>query len=155
MRWQLNRASGIGNQRRDGNRDDDALDSLGVMAERVVAKVFDIDHQHLMGVDDGADLWLDDLSIDVKSTFHESGRLLFKSRESFKADAAVLVCQLTQDTYKVVGYASRQTFLDKAREIDLGHGPSWAMEQSELSPLGQLWQYARSKAMRSTCRQPS
>ena len=147
MRWQLARASDVGNQRRDGNRDDDALDRLGVMAELVVAKIFDLDHQHLIGVDDGTDLWVDDLSIDVKATFHDGGHLLFKSREAFKADCSVLVCQLAPDTYRVAGYASKQTFLKKAQEKDFGHGPGWALEQEELDPLGKLWQYARSLAV--------
>ena len=78
MRWQLARASGIVNQRRDQVKSQQDLDLLGVKAEVAVSKVFNIPHQHAIGVDDGCDLWLDDISVDVKATFHKSGRLLFK-----------------------------------------------------------------------------
>ena len=47
MRWQLARASGVVNQRRDKGRSDADLDLLGVKAELAVSKVFDLDHIHV------------------------------------------------------------------------------------------------------------
>ena len=147
MRWQLARASGVQNQRRDKGRSDADLDLLGVKAEVAVSKVFDLNHNHAIGVDDGRDLWLDDISIDVKATFYSTGRLLFKKRESFKADCAVLVCQFSPTKFNVVGYISRPMFLAQAHEIDLGHGKGWAMDQDQLNPMEKLWLHVQSKKL--------
>lgn len=149
LRWQLARASGVSNQKRDTGRSDADLDLLGVKAEVAVSKVFDLVHDYAMGVDDGSDLWLDDISVDVKATFHKGGRLLFKKRSSFKADCAVLVCQIRPDQFNVAGYASKATFLERARELDLGHGKGWAMDQDELSPLEKLWFASRKSNLKT------
>lgn len=147
MRWQLARASGVQNQRRDKGRSDADLDLLGVKAEVAVSKVFDLNHNHAIGVDDGRDLWLDDISIDVKATFYSTGRLLFKKRESFKADCAVLVFQFSPTKFNVVGYISRPMFLVQAHEVDLGHGKGWAMDQDQLNPMEKLWLHVQSKKL--------
>ena len=144
MRWQLARASGVVNQRKDKGRSDADLDLLGVKAELAVSKVFDLDHIHAVGVDDGRDVWLDDISVDVKATFYTTGRLLFKKREAFKADCSILVCQQAPDRMHVVGYIPKTHFMDQAYEIDLGHGKGWAMDQENLLPLEKLWGIARS-----------
>jgi len=144
MRWQLARASGVVNQRRDKGRSDADLDLLGVKAEFAVSKVFDLDHIHAVGVDDGRDIWLGDISVDVKATFYTTGRLLFKKPEAFKADCSILVCQQSPDLMHVVGYIPRTHFLDQAYEIDLGHGKGWAMDQENLLPLSKLWEVSRS-----------
>jgi hypothetical protein len=148
MRWQLARASGVKNQRRDQGRSDADLDLLGVKAEVAVSKVFNIPHQHAICVDDGCDLWLEDISVDVKATFHKKGRLLFKRKDAFKADCAVLVCQIEPDRLKVAGYASQATFMEKAQEIDLGHGKGWAMDQDQLNSLERLWYAARQSGLK-------
>ena len=80
------RLSGVKNQRRDSGRSDNDLDYLGLRAELSVSKAFDIEHNLFqLGIDEGADIWLGDISIDVKSTFYMSGRLLFKNTEAFKS----------------------------------------------------------------------
>ena len=144
MRWQLARASGVVNQRRDKGRSDADLDLLGVKAELAVSKVFDLDHIHAVGVDDGRDVWLDNISIDVKATFYSTGRLLFKKREAFKADCSILVCQQAPDRMHVVGYILFFFKQKTAYEIDLGHGKGWAMDQENLLPLERLWGISRS-----------
>ena len=40
LRWQLSRASGVINQRKDNNRSDDDVDKLGYAGEYAVAKLF-------------------------------------------------------------------------------------------------------------------
>jgi hypothetical protein len=49
----------------------------------------------------------------------------------------------------VVGYASQATFMNKAQEVDLGHGKGWAMAQDELSSLQRLWYAARQSGLKS------
>lgn len=140
FRWQLARASGVGNQRRDQGRSDADLDLLGIKAEMAVANVFEIEYSPFhLGVDSGKDLWLGEISVDVKSTFHKKGKLLFKSRDAFKAHCAVLVCLHAQDILDVVGYAPRSTFLREGQEGDLGHGVGVYMEQDSLRPIHDLW----------------
>ena len=141
LRWQLARLSGVTNQRKDKNRSDQDLDMLGLMAELAVAKVFSIKHSPFqMGVDDGSDMYLGNISIDVKSTFYPTGKLLFKSKASFKSDCAVLACKIAKNQINVVGFIPRSIFLDKAIEINLGHGKGWAIEQNQLMQLGKLWE---------------
>ena len=122
LRWQLARLSGVTNQRKDKGRTDQDLDFLGIKAELAVSKVFDLDFNPFqLGVDDGADMFLHNISIDVKSTFYPHGKLLFKSKKSFKSNCSVLV---------------------QAVQNDLGHGKGWMIEQSELLPLSKLWEVA-------------
>ena len=85
LRWQLARASGVANQRRD-NRSDGDIDLLGVKAEIAVAKILNLPYRaSALGIDSGADIWADDIGIDVKSTFYQTGKLLFKSLDAFVA----------------------------------------------------------------------
>ena len=148
FRWQLARASGVVNQRRDQGRNDNDLDLIGIKAELSVAKVFDIDHNPFqLGVDSGEDMWLGDISIDVKSTFYPDGRLLFKDINAFKASCAVLVCQEDEDTYNVSGYCSRDRFKKDSRQMDLGHGMGSVMDQIDLSPLEKLWSYSTQRRL--------
>lgn len=148
FRWQLARASGVVNQRRDQGRDDNDLDLLGIQAEVCVAKVFDIEHNPFqLGVDSGEDMWLGDLSVDVKSTFYPRGRLLFKNIESFKADCSILVCHKEENIFNVAGYCSRKSFNKLSKPMDLGHGIGMALDQDQLSPLEKLWAYYTSRRL--------
>jgi hypothetical protein len=142
FRWQLARASGVVNQRRDDRSDND-IDLLGLKAELAVSKLFKIKHDVFrFGVDSGVDMWLDDLSIDVKSTFHKDGHLLFKDIESFRADFAVLVTQeFKDDPLRIVGFCSKRKFASIAFLKDFGKGMGMALQQSDLQPMEILWRH--------------
>ena len=94
-----------------------------------------------MGVDDGCDLFLHDIGIDVKSTFYKTGKMLFKSREAFKADACILVTATDQpNEMEVVGWLSRKEFLEVSEKSQLGqYSGGFAVEQEKLRPLSDLW----------------
>lgn len=141
LRWQLARASGVANQRKDSNRNDNDVDLLGIKAEIAVSKVLDCNHNVFqLGVDDGVDMFLGDISIDVKSTFHETGKLLFKSLEAFKANCSVLVTASTEEDVMIIaGYIPKKNFKLDAQETDLGHGMCFTMEQIYLRPIEGLW----------------
>ena len=148
-RWQLARASGVVNQRKDGNRDDFTIDYLGVRAEQAVAKVFRLDYTpSVIGIDDGSDVWFEDISVDVKSTFHPDGKLLFKSLDAFKSDVSILVTAVKEeghevvDEMEVVGWITKGEFVELANQVDLGHGLCYVMEQDELHGLETLWKSA-------------
>jgi len=143
LRWQLARASGVTNQRKDKGRSDADLDLIGIKAETAVAKVLDVHHNVFqMGVDSGADMFLGDISIDVKSTFYESGKMLFKSLDAFRADCCVLVTATQDaDVMNVAGYSSKAHFEKNAETADLGHGPCFIMTQDRLRGIESLWAY--------------
>jgi len=91
-------------------------------------------------IDDGVDMWVGDVSIDVKATFHETGRLLFKSQDAFNADLAILVTKTeAEDVMNVVGGVGRATFLREAAQIDLGRGLCYVMDQVELMTMPDIW----------------
>lgn len=139
-RWQLCRASGVVNQKK-ANRSDADLDLLGVKAEIAVAKALDVDYNpYDMGIDDGMDMWFGDTSIDVKATFHQTGRLILKSIEAFRADCAILVTESDDDSVmRIIGGCTNKRFVQEANYIDIGYGKRWVMEQHELSPIEVVW----------------
>ena len=141
LRWQLARASNVVNQKKDGNRNDNDIDLLGIKAELAVSKVLCCDHNIFqLGVDDGADMFLGEISIDVKSTFYETGKLLFKSHNAFKASCSVLVtASENEDVMVIAGWIPRQNFIKDAIEENLGHGICYTMEQVYLRPIEALW----------------
>lgn len=140
LRWQLARASGVQNQRRDGRSDGD-IDLLGVKAEIAVAKALQLPYKAAaLGIDSGADLWADDVGIDVKSTFYQSGKLLFKSLESFAAEYAILVTASEEDdVMRVIGGIGRDRFKSDSFQTDLGKGLCWVVEQNMLTPIEDVW----------------
>lgn len=140
-RWQLARMSGVGNQRRDGGRSDNDIDYLGVRSEFAVATLLQLEYEpSALGIDDGADMWCEAVNIDVKSTFHPVGRMLFKSKEAFKSAVCVLVSQTDQENVMDVrGWAAARDFMDHAIRDDLGHGNCWILDNERLRPLCDLW----------------
>jgi hypothetical protein len=142
LRWQLARASGVVDQRRDSSRQLNDLDLLGVKAEQAVAKALDLEYTPTaLGIDDGADLYAGDVSIDVKATFYPTGKLLLRSQAQAKAHVFVLVAAVKDEeaVMRLCGWISRREFLAQCKTIDLGHGPGLAMEQSDLRHLTELW----------------
>ena len=141
-RWQLARMSGVGNQKRDKSRGDNDLDWIGVRSEFAVASLLQLPYEpSALGIDDGADLWCEAVSIDVKSTFHPAGRMLFKAKDAFKADVCVLVSSTEQENILIVrGWAARKDFYEHAEQQDLGHGLCWVLPNERLRLLPDLWQ---------------
>ena len=146
FRWQLARASGVVNQRRDERSDND-IDLLGLKAELAVSKLFNISHDVFrFGVDSGIDMWLGDMSIDVKATFHKNGHLLFKNSESFRSDIAVLVTEdKNEEQLIVVGFCSKNKFNSLAEPKDFGHGVGMALHQDNLQPMHVMWKHWANK----------
>ena len=140
LRWQLARASGVTNQRRDTRSDAD-IDLLGLKAEIAVAKALHLPYRASdLGIDSGADMWSDDVGIDVKSTFYQTGKLLFKSLEAFVAEYAILVTASgEEDVMRVIGGMGRDRFKTDAVEVDLGRGPCWVAAQDILTPIEDVW----------------
>ena len=146
LRWQLARASGVVNQRRD-NRSDDEIDYLGIRAETAVAKAYDLPYTpSALGIDEGVDIYAGDISIDVKSTFHTEGRLLLKSKDAAKADIFIMVSDTPDDdVMNLIGWTSKSRFLQDCQETDFGKGVCYTMEQDQLYTVSSLWLHMTSK----------
>ena len=111
LRWQ-SRAMGVPNQRKDGKRNDNDVDQLGIKGEAAVAKVLGCQHNVFQYSSDfGVDMFLGDISIDVKTTFHQNGKLLFKSLDAFKSKCSVLVTASDEEDVMIIaGYIPRKIF---------------------------------------------
>lgn len=113
----------------------------GFKAEFAVARIFNLDPPDLTVVTDGGvDLWMGDLSIDVKLTNATFGPLVFDSMEKFKADMAVLVGRTGMDNVlSVNGFVWREEFEDKAFEHDFGYGKRLVMKEKDMGSVERLW----------------
>lgn len=140
-RQQMNRASGIVNQKK-ADRSDFDVELLGVKAELATAKVFGLEFMPFaLGIDAGADLWFDDVSIDVKSTFHQNGRMLFRDIDAFKADCCVLArADDRPDRIDVAGWATRDDFKTYSETFDSGKSTGLILPNGRLRPLASLWE---------------
>lgn len=147
LRWQLSRAAGVVNQRKDQSRTDEDVDFLGIKGEVAVANLFRVDDYHPMelGIDLGNDMSVGDISVDVKTTFHMHGKLAFKTKESFVANTSVLVTATEDPTVmNIVGHCPRGEFLQMCQHTQLGDGWAYAVRQDQLRPIENLWLAATS-----------
>jgi hypothetical protein len=138
LRWQMARSSGVSDQQKAPQEN---IDLLGIKAELAVSKVLQLPYSPAaLGIDNGTDMWAGDWSIDVKASFHPRGRLLFKSKESFRADMSVLVTATEDPSVMFIeGGISRNRFMSEAKAVNLGHGNCWVVEGSELTPIEEIW----------------
>lgn len=120
--------------------DDSPLDveALGVEGEFVFAKVFGFDYPTADGADGGVDFEEGGLTIDVKAASQEHYNLIFRSLESFKADTAVLVVKVSDNTLRLVGVISRKKFEEIAGNMP-SRPESYIVKQKDLFPLKNLW----------------
>ena len=118
FRSMLARASGVTNQRKDPTRTDQELDLVGIKGELAVSKAYQTDFNVFeFGVDAGIDMFIGEVALDVKTTKHVSGVLLFKTVESFKAPIAVLCVEIDQNTMGIAGWINRKDFAAKCCEF--------------------------------------
>ena len=147
LRWQLARASGVENKRIDQTRTDNDVDLLGIKAEIAVAKIFNIPFSASeLGVDSGNDLFINagarELSLQVKATFYEKGRLLFAGNKPFTWDAAILVCSTDEpNVMRIDGWISRKDADSAVLIKDLGQGNGRCIEPESLSSIEELWAF--------------
>lgn len=136
------RAAQIANQQVSKAQSGMDVELLGVKAEFAVATIFQVDFQPMaIGVDVGSDLFIDDIGVDVKSTFHQNGQMLFRSPNHFKADICVLATSSDQpDVINVIGWLSKQDFLTEARPSPNQKFTGIAVPQGKLKSLGTLWE---------------
>lgn len=135
-RYNLSRQQGLKQLRIDDSPLD--VETLGVEGEFVFAKVFGFNYPTAEGADGGVDFEEGGLTIDVKAAHKEYYNLIFRSLESFKADTAVLVVKVSDNTFRIVGVISRKKFEEIAGSMP-SRPESYIVKQKDLFPLKNLW----------------
>lgn len=97
----------------------------------------DPDLSHFSGKDDGTDIVIPQLSVQVKLNHYEDGDLYLNEGEELKADVAVLV--IPDGKYlRLAGWIDRDTFEASASTTDYGYGPRKYVAQSSLFGMNTL-----------------
>ena len=154
LRWQLARAAGVKDKVVDKDRNAFSIDVLGVRAEVAVAKLFNLDFSAAtLGIDSGGDLFISlkdsqFFCLQIKATFHKNGNLLFRHDCKFEFTSAVLVCQMEDDIYDVVGCIGVNQIHARKKSVDKGKGyTGWQIDRQHLSPMSELWAYIQTKRL--------
>lgn len=135
------RREGIINRKMDESRSDEQVDLFGCMGEMAVCKLFGVPYEEGRSLDDGYDILLGDIRVDVKTTAHANGRLLFRSVRGFKADAAVLV-QATDlwGVVRVAGFCTADHFRKHCQRFTTNPADeSVILPTDYLLPIQHLW----------------
>lgn len=133
QRHQENRRNGVENNR-IGPQSDWETDLNGIGAELAFAKLLNVYPDMSIGVRRGGSDCRSARGnrIDVKATQYQSGRLLaVKGKRPSDADIYVLMVGRFP-TYRWAGWATAQELIREDNITDLGHGPTYALSQSEL-----------------------
>lgn len=135
-RYSGNRNAGVASQQ-VGPQDIKFIDLNGVGGEIAAAKAlnvypdFDISPR-AKGCDLVSPLGK---SVDVKTTTYRTGRLIsIISKEQCDCDIYVLVIGELPD-YDVVGWCTAEEFIKPENVKDIGHGPTYVLDQSALTKL--------------------
>ena len=147
FRYQMSRASKLVNQKQDKSRTELEIEKLGAKGEFAVATLYNLNQPATTGWDSGYDLWFCSKSNQVKTTFHTDGQLLFKAKEKFVADFAVLVVEDTDCPMKmtIVGATSKDYFFTHAVKKDLGNGDVYTLSQDKMASPENFWKYMMEK----------
>lgn len=132
MRHASNRSSQIENQR-IGPQSNYQIEFDGLVAELAFCKWKNIcPDMSVTPRKGGADCVVNGMSVDIKATRRPDGRLLaIKSKQQDSADTYVLGV-VKENSVTFVGWAFTHELLDEKNLVDLGHGPTYALEQSKL-----------------------
>ena len=114
---------------------------LGFMAEFAVCRLFETDPPRLnFATDGGVDLWIEDISIDVKFTNHRKNGLIFDSFDKFKSRIAILVTNTPEfDVMEIIGWCSKNDFMQKSYEKDFGYGVRKVLDLERLKSIENFW----------------
>lgn len=133
QRTRINRESGVTNAR-VGPQSDEVTDLDGFGAEMAFAKMHNVYPDFTVTVRRGSeDCMRYGQTLDVKCTRYPNGKLIaLKRKVELATDCyALMICEWP--TFRFAGFATAAALLQDFRLKDLGHGPTYSMEQLELS----------------------
>ena len=112
------------------------VELLGVQGELVFAKIFNLeDPKDNLGSDGGVDYIIQGVTIDVKTASKPHYKLLFRSLEAFKATIGVLVVKVNDNTFNLIGWATKKQFAAQCTPLFDG---GFTLEQEKLKPIEEL-----------------
>jgi len=111
------------------------------MGEHAVSRLLGLtaDMTNLIGGDGGADLIVNDRSIQIKTTTMRTPDLIvFKDDRRLKADIAVLVVLESIVCVRIAGWITRQEFYELCYSKDYSYGSRDVVSGSSLHPFEEL-----------------
>lgn len=149
-RHQSNRDSGVSDQK-IGPQSGYDTDYNGIIGELAVAKRLNIYPDLAIEPGSGGiDLRFGNVTLDTKATEYTRGKLLAPIWKQHKdhADVFVLVTidwpdEGTVPDVDIAGWLQAEELLSDENVINLGHGPTFGVEQSELLPITALLSYGQ------------
>ena len=115
--------------------------ALGYKAEFAVARLFNCEPPVLNVLSDGGiDLWIGNVSVDVKFTNKEYGSLIFDNLDKFRSQVAILVGKTDDpNVMRVNGWMSKKEFSVRHTTKDFGYGERLIVEWDKLNSIESLW----------------
>lgn len=121
--------------------------ALGFKGEVVFARVFDLKPPPIgsLYTDGGVDFWVNNISIDVKTSSRKNPDLLFDSVDNFSSDIACLIeaDKEDEDLFIIHGWICRRDFIANAQTLKVGTGKRLYVTSRDLQPIERLWRYLK------------
>lgn len=135
-----NCVKGCVRNRRCMNRSDFETHLYGVMGEYAVSKLLDCKMD--MSVSFSGDDKISDfvhngwrIQVKTRSTSRQPIYLYFNTPQDFRADLAISTCVKSPTIIEVLGWITRDEFLERAKPMNFGYGPRIGVTQQDtLSP---------------------
>lgn len=117
----------------------ETIDYESLRSEWAVAAVLggSPDYRHYPGPDEGHDLIINGVTVQVKFNHYPDGDLYIMGDEEMTADIAILVTP-RDNLLALVGWTTKEEFESKHRIVDYGYGSRKALPQSELKGMRDL-----------------
>jgi hypothetical protein len=135
----------------DINNTSEGINIIGHLGEQAVGQALGIpvDTTVMVGGDDGSDMVLDGMTIQVKTSQLKS--LIFNAPWLFKSDIAIMVQFVGADKtrswedpqFKIWGYIDRETFLSNHYKKNYGYGERLVMDVPDLNPIENFLEYQK------------
>lgn len=146
QRHHSNRQGGV-NDAQIGPQDSAMTDLVGICGEFAFCKALNVYPDLTVSPRSGSyDARMGGMTVDVKTTVRESGRLLATLKKaSHMCDVYVLA--VGQDlNYRLAGWVFSDELIDEVNVMNLGHGLVYALDQSQLHPVSELVEASRTFA---------
>lgn len=130
----------------DRNNTSEGINIIGHLGEQAIGQAlgFPVDTTVLVGGDNGSDMTVGDITIQVKTSQLKS--LIFNAPWLFKSDIAILVQFVGEDKtrseedprFVIWGYVDKATFKQNHYKRDYGYGERLVMDAKDLLPIESL-----------------
>ena len=123
LRW--NGKENFGSTRNYGkSKTSERVHQIGALGEVAVAKYYNLDIDILPRIqgDNGSDFLCHGKHFDVQTTSYNPPHLKYDVKHPFRADIAILVRRITEDSYEIAGWITSEKFEELNTTRDYGYG---------------------------------